>query len=282
MPSLFYTILLFLPLSTSLPNKECNRIKIGDKWYSKEILWSHIGTPYHLHVHKHTNTLIFPFIVLETYSDVDFQLAYYDLDTKEYSVIAGIVDGCSVAVDQKNDEIYLGGSDGIYKFNMVTKIADFYKEKGVNIWGLFHRRNLFYISYPDQKLYMEIDDKFAKVREFENTEVDYFHISSNNDIIFANKSGLYNYNNDNKSIHAITEYITVKQITEDIDGNVYISCTTGLYMYKRDTKELVRVLEMKNLHGIAFDRDNKFILSDKKRIFKLIESNIGCIAEDAW
>ncbi|CAK1540916.1 unnamed protein product [Leptosia nina] len=253
---------------------------MGNKWYIKEILWSHVGRAFNLNIHKASNSLLFSFSVLESYSDLNFLLAYYNIDTKDYSVIAGIPDGCAVAIDQKNDEIFLGGSDGIYKYNMITKIADFHKEKGKNIWNLFFKRNLFYINYPDQQLYMEIDDKFAKVKEFEATQIDYFHICNNNDIIYANKTGLYKFENGPSRAYAINELISVRQITEDIEGNVYVCSNIGIFRY--DKEKLHKILDIRNLHGLAFDRDNSLIVSDEKRIFKLVESHIGCIEEEQW
>ncbi|KAF9406334.1 hypothetical protein HW555_013258 [Spodoptera exigua] len=166
----------------ALPEIACNRLKIGDNWYDRDTLWANIGRPYNLNVHRSSNSLFFSYSLPETYADVDFQLAYFNIDTREYQTIAGIRGGCSVAIDQMNDEIYLGGSDGIYKYNMLTKLADFYKEKGKNIWSLFYKKNLFYISYPDQKLHIEYDGKFATVKEFENFEIDYFHFTGKEEL----------------------------------------------------------------------------------------------------
>ncbi|VVC94503.1 unnamed protein product, partial [Leptidea sinapis] len=272
---ILFIIFVVVSLAASFLEENCKRIRIGTKWYDKEILWSQLGRPYNLNIHKASNTLLFSYSVPETYSEVDFQLAYYNIDVKEYAMIPGIVGGCSVAIDQKNDEIYLGGSDGIYTYNMITKIADYYKEKGKNIWGLFYKRNLFYISYPNQKLLMQIDDKFAEVKEFENIEVDYFHISESNEILYANKSGLYKYDNNNSKTLVLSEVLSIRQISEDLDGTVYICTSIGLYSYNQNS--LQNILSLKNLHGIAFDKNNNFVLSDEKNIFKLIQSNVGCM-----
>ncbi|XP_045488658.1 ommochrome-binding protein-like [Pieris rapae] len=276
-------LLLLSYSSESLSDKECNRIKFESKWYNKEVLWSHVGRAFNLNVHRRSNTLFFSFSVLDTYSDVNFQLAYYNIDTRDYSVIAGIADGCAVAIDQKNDEIYLGGSDGIYKFNMVTTIADFYKQKGKNIWSLFYKRNLFYINYPDQQLFMRVDDKFAKVKEFEKFQIDYFYVSNVNEIIFSNKTGLYKYNAATGIANIINESITVRQISEDTYGDVYICSNVGLYIYQNGI--LIKILDMKNLHGVAFDRDNTLVMSTQKSVFRLVPSNTSCIKdteEEIW
>ncbi|XP_021197491.2 ommochrome-binding protein [Helicoverpa armigera] len=270
-----YILLSAAVSSKAVPEVACNRIKIGENWYDRDTLWGNIGRPYNLNVHRGSNSLFFSYSLPETYSDVDFQLAYFNIDTREYQTIAGIRGGCSVAIDQMNDDIYLGGSDGIYKYNMLTKLADFYKEKGKNIWSLFFKKNLFYISYPDQKLHIEFDGKFATVKEFENFEIDYFHVSSANVIYFANKTGLYKYDNDKMVAQVVNELITVRQIVEDNEGDTYIVSNFGVFADGK-FEGLKKILDMKNIYGLAFDKDNNFIYSDEKNIIKLEYSVVGC------
>ncbi|CAH2059041.1 unnamed protein product, partial [Iphiclides podalirius] len=271
-----YMMLNALACIQSAPNKTCNRIKIHDRWYDREVLWANLGRPFNLYAHKTTNIIFFSYTVPETYSDVDFQLAFIDLNTKEFQNIAGIRGGCSVAIDHSNDEIYLGGSDGIYKYNIMTKLADFYREAGKNIWALFFRRNLFYISYPDQRLHIEVDGKFALVKEFEGFEVDHFHVTGDNEnIYFANKTGFYKYDNDKQRVIVINDVITVRQISEDNDGDLYVCTNLGVFI---DLKHegFKKVLDFKNIYSLTFDKDNNVIVSDEKRIVKLMQTLTGC------
>ncbi|XP_075986621.1 ommochrome-binding protein-like [Anticarsia gemmatalis] len=259
----------------AVPETACNRLKIGDNWYDKELLWSNLGKPCNLNVHKASNILFFSYSLPESYSDIDFQLGHYNLDTKEFQTIAGIRGGCSVAIDQINDDIFLGGSDGIYKYNMMTRLADLYREKGKNIWSLFFRKNLFYISYPDQKLHIEYDGKFAKVKEFENIEIDHFHVTGSNIIYYANKTGLFKYDNDRMESETVSELLVVRQITEDNEGDTYICTNVGVFADGK-YEGFKKILDMKNIYGITFDRDNNMIYSDERNIVKLIYSLIGC------
>lgn len=259
----------------AIPEIACNRLKIGENWYDQEVFWSNLGRPYNLNVHKSSNTLFFSYSLPESYSDVDFQLGQYNLDTKEYQTIAGIKGGCSVAIDQLNDEIFLGGSDGIYKYNMLTKLADFYKEKGKNVWSLFFKKNLFYISYPDQKLHIQYDGKFAKVKEFEDIEIDHFYVTSSNTIYYANKTGLFKYDNENMKAESVSELITVRQIVEDNEGDTYM-CTNIGVLADGKFDGFKKILDMKNIYGLAFDRDNNLIFSDETNIIKLKYNPVGC------
>ncbi|KAI5641048.1 ommochrome-binding protein-like [Phthorimaea operculella] len=258
---------------------ECNKMQIGGKWYEKEVLWGNIGRPYNLNVHKGTNTLFFSYALPETYSEADFQLAYYHIDTRNYDTIAGIQGGCAIAVDQYNDIVYLGGTDGIFKYNMMTKIADQYREQGKNIWALFYKRNLFYINYPNQKLYIEIEETFSLVKEFEDFEVDNFFVSSNNEIYFANRSGYFRYDNEKLRAILINEFITVRQIVEDNDENLYLSTNAGVFA-NTGFYGLKKIIPQRNIYGIAFDRDNNLIYADDSSIIQLKPSDTGCPDEN--
>lgn len=259
----------------TVPDKPCNRLQINGTWYERDVILSNVGRPYHLVVQKSTNMLFFSYSLSEIYADVDFQLAYFNLDTKEHEVIAGIRGGCSVAVDDTNDDIYLGGSDGIYTYNMFTKLADFYKEKGKNIWTLFFKTNLFYISYPDQRLHIEVDGKFVRVSEFEQFEVDNFYMASNNDIHFSNKTGFYKLDYGVGYIESVSDFLSVRQIVEDNEGVLYLCTTYGLYV--RVDEEFIQILNLKNMFGLAFDKDNNIIYSDDHSIIQLRKSDGDCI-----
>lgn len=262
-------IIAALPTVLSIPNKTCNRIQIGEQWYERDVLWSHIGRPYNLNIHKGSNILFF------SYSDVDFQLGYINIDTLESSVIAGIKGGCAIAIDQDNDVVFLGGSDGIYKYNMMTRIADLYKEEGKNIWSLFYRKNLFYISYPSQKLHIEIDGSFLSVKEFEDFEVDNFFATGNNDIFYSNKTAFYKINNISLQSEMVNELISVRQITEDNEENMYLTTNTGIYIMS-DMFPMRLILDMRNIYGLAFDTRNRFVISDENSIILLKPSTTGC------
>lgn len=271
----FIFTIVHMTLAKAVPEVSCDRVKMGDNWYDKEFVWSKQGKPYNLNIHKVSNTLFFSYSMPESYSDMDFQLGYYDLDTGEYSTIAGIKGGCSVAIDQMNDDIYLGGSDGIYKYNMLTKLADFYQEKGKNIWSLFFKKNLFYISYPDQKLHIQYDGKFANVKEFEDIEIDQFHVSNHNVIYYANKTGFYRYDNEKMAAETLSDLITVRQIVEDNEGTTYLCTNIGVFVVST-TEGFKKVLDIKNMYGLAFDRDNSLIYSDEKNIIRLKYSSTRC------
>lgn len=275
MDLLLFIMLLQIKHSISI-EKPCNRFKIGDNYFEKELVWTGIGRPYNLNAHRRSNTIFFSYSTVDRFEDVDFQLAYVDIDSKLPQNIAGIRGGCAVTINQKTDDIYLGGIEGIYKYNMVTKIADFYSEAGKNIWSLSYNRNLFYISYPDQKLFIEVNGKFAVVKEFKYFEVDHFHVSNKGWIYFANSSGLFTYDNYKMKVYVLNNLLTVRQMAEDAEGNMYICAASGVYVITKDNKTLKQVIDLKNLHGLTFDRENNIIFSDESSIIRLQYRVNGC------
>lgn len=275
-------IIVTMPTVLSISNKACNRIQIGEQWYELFVIWSHIGRPYNLNLLRSTNVLFFSYSLSELYSDVEFELGYINIDTLEANVIAGVKGGCTIAIDQGNDVVFLGGSDGIYKYSINTKIANLYKEKGKNIWSLFFRKKLFYISYPNQRLHIEIDGNFLRVKEFEDFEVDHFFVTRNNEIYFANKTAFYIINNIDLKAEMLNDLIIVRQIAEDNEENIYLVTNMGIYVMS-DLFLMKRIVDMRNIYGLAFDRQNRMIFSDDTSIIVLKPSSVGCyVDENHW
>lgn len=247
-------------------------MKFGGKFYDKNVLWKGLARPHNLQVFKTENILFFSYSIAEMFSEHDFQLATFNLEKNETHLIGEVPGGCAIAIDHENDDIYLGGSDGIYLYNSVTRSGEIFKEKGKNVWSLFHRNHLFYISYPEQKLHMAVDGKFSVVKEFKNFEVDVLHITSVGEIYFANKSGLYMFDSDNKHAIVINKLIVVRQITEDSKNNLYMVTNFGIYK----GREWKKLSDANTIYSLAFDKDDNIIISDDRSIIKLIPSVIGC------
>ncbi|XP_053619706.1 ommochrome-binding protein-like isoform X2 [Plodia interpunctella] len=260
--------------SHNLYTNSCDSVKIRGTWYIKVVIWKDVIRPMNLNVHKSSNTLFFSYSVSDTIVDVDSQIAYIHLNRDEFGAVSGVIGGCAIAIDQYDDIIYLGGSHGIYTYNMYTKLTDPYKGDNINIWSLFYNRNLFCITFPKQKLYVEIDGNFAPVREFERCEVDQF-FANNKYMFFANKTGLFSYNVNRSRAEIIQNVISVRQITEDNNENIYVCSNLGTFLLK-DGK-LIKFINLKSIYGIAFDNDDNIIYSSDREIVKLVRSEKGCL-----
>ncbi|XP_013196895.2 ommochrome-binding protein-like [Amyelois transitella] len=257
-------------------NSTCENVKINDNWYKRDILWSHVKRPMNLNVHRSSNTLFFSYSVSDSYVDIDVQIGYMQLNTGETGGVEGVIGGCAIAIDQYDDIIYLGGSKGIYTYNMFTKKADEYREY-INVWALFYNRFLFYISFPYQKLHVEVNGKFITVTEFVNIEVDHY-FSNDREVFIANKSGLFKYNVNEMKIETINDVILVRHITEDNLGNVYVCSNVGVFLLK-DGKLHV-FIESRSIYSLAFDNRNNIIYSTNDDIVRLSRTDKGCFDEN--
>lgn len=256
----------------------CSGLMFDHVYYDKEILLQGLGRPHNLVLHKFSNTLFFSHTI-HNGADVDFEIICYDMKKKEYHRVQNIPGGYAIAYDQGNDDIYFGGHDGIYKYNFLTKSAEFFSEKGKSIWGLFIRKNFYYIEYPIQKLYVYVDENFVRVAEAVNIEVDNFFVSQPNDIYFANKTALYKIERDTKRIIILSDNLTIRQIVEDTFGDIYF-CGNGIYVENKPFDNVKRVAQV-DAFGMIFDGNEDVIYSDGNAIYRLVPSNSSAMCSES-
>nr|XP_034837062.1 ommochrome-binding protein-like [Maniola hyperantus] len=270
--------LLLLPYVATKHGKRdeisCNGLIFDHVYFDREVLVEKLGRPYNLVVHKFSATLFFSHTV-QNGTVVDFQIMSCDIKKKAYKCrdIDGVPGGYAVAYDSGNDDIYFGGHDGIYKYNFLTKSAEFFAEEGKSIWGLFVRNNFYYIEYPSQKLYVYVDDKFLEVAEAIDIEVDIFFVSKHRDIYFSNKTALYKVEKVSRSTIMLDDAISVRQIVEDSYGDIYFCANNGIYVEDKPYVRVKKVANIDNAFGMSFDEHDRVVYSDKNAIYRLLKSN---------
>ncbi|CAH2096745.1 unnamed protein product [Euphydryas editha] len=271
---LLFLLFMFCVVEHSVETDEisCNGLLFDHVYYDREVLLENLGRPYNLVMHKFSATLFFSHTVQKG-TEVDFEIMTYDLNKNITSVVEGVPGGYAIAYDPGNDDIYVGGHDGIYKYNFLTKSAEFFAEEGKSIWGLFIRKNFYYIEYPTQKLHVYIDDKFVQVAEAVNIEVDNFFTTKRFDVYFSNKTALYKVDRISRSPLMLNDDIVVRQIIEDSFGDIYIGGNSGIYVEDKPYNRIRKVANIDNLFGMTFDENDHIIYSDKNAIYRLIPSN---------
>ncbi|KAM3957280.1 ommochrome-binding protein-like [Aphomia sociella] len=250
----------------------CDGIIFHSVYYDKELLFSNLGRPYNLILHKFSGILFFSHTI-QNGTHVDFGIVSCNINRKKCTDIKGVPGGYAIAYDSGNDDIYFGGHDGIYKYNFLTKSAEFFAEEGKSIWGLFVRRNFYYIEYPTQKLYVYQDDSFVLVAEARNIEVDNFFISKHLDIYFSNKTALYKVEKNRKYVIVLNDDVIVRQIVEDGYGDTYFCASDGIYIEDKPYNHIRKLADINQAFGLAFDEHDHVIYSDQDAIYKLLASN---------
>lgn len=219
------------------------------------------------------NKFLLPQVVNGTHAD--FLITTCHIDKKTCSNVKGVPGGYAIAYDAGNDDMYLGGHDGIYKYNFLTKSADFFAEEGKSIWGLFVKRNFYYIEYPTQKLRVYQDDEFLPVAEAVNIEIDHFFISKQMDVYFSNRTALYKVEKPKKEAIVLSDEIVVRQIVEDSYGDTYFCASDGIYIEEKPYHRIKKVAHIVQAFGLTFDEHDQIVYSDENSIYRLRPSQIA-------
>lgn len=246
---------------------ECEGVNITGVSYESETLKEDLDRPYLLAVDYSTNNLYFSYNVKE--DEDDFRSARLNLNTKEFNNIEGVANGFAQAVDQRTHEVYIGGSDGIYKYDYGLNKAELVGERGSNIWTLYFKEVLYYSIFPYQFLYVLEDGQPRRFRDLEDTKVDHFVIDNEDDIFFSNNTGLYSQKKGTKNAVLYKENPVLRSLTTDINGNVYACLQDGIYAVRKSSTSLEKVVELSDGFGLAFDNDNNIVYSDASRLVRL-------------
>ncbi|KAJ8709872.1 hypothetical protein PYW08_009876 [Mythimna loreyi] len=258
----------------------CDGVIFHNVYYDRELLFSDLGRPYNLVMHRFSGILFFSHTI-QNGTSVDFGIRACHLDKRTCRDIKGVPGGYAVAYDAGNDDIYFGGHDGIYKYNFLTKEAEFFAEEGKSIWGLFVRRNFYYIEYPTQKLYVYRDDRFIQVAEAIHIEVDIFFVSKHFDVYFANKTALYKVEKPISEPIVLSDEIQVRQIVEDNYGDVHICASDGIYLEEKPYHRIKKVAAIDQAFGTTFDDTDNMIYSDRNNIYRLTPSKYSGVCMNA-
>lgn len=268
---LFITIFNIIQ-SANAEKIACDGLIFHHVYYDKEVLFTKVGKPYNLVYHKFSGILFFSHTVVES-MHIDFAIKACHLDTKRCTDVKGIDGGYAIAYDLMNDDIYMGGHNGIYQYNFLTKQAEFFDAKGKSIWALFIRKNFYYIEYPGQKLYVYKDAGFVEVAEAIGIEVDHFHVSRTNQIYFSNKTAIFKVISAGRTTEVLSDDVVVKQIAEDNYGEIYFACLDGIYLEDKLDVGITKVITIDQCFGLTFDNNDNVIYSDKNSINRLIPSH---------
>ncbi|KAJ2941607.1 hypothetical protein O0L34_g14663 [Tuta absoluta] len=275
-----YFTLGFANAAYKVHQVSCGGMIFNHVYYDKEQVNCNLGRPYNLMYHKFSNTIYFSHTILNE-TEVDFAIMSCHLDKKQCANINGVPGGYALAYDMGNDDIFMGGHNGIYKYNFLTKKADYFSERGKSIWALFVRRNFYYIEYPTQKLFVYKEDTFVPVAEAMYIEIDQFFVSRFGEIYFANKTALFKVTKTTREVIVLNDVLVIRQIAEDNYGDVYFCANDGIYIEQKPAPSLKKLADIDQAFGLAFDQHDHVIYSDKDCIFRLIPSKHSDICYDA-
>lgn len=239
--------------------------------YKKQIILADLKVPTKLSIDRQTNNLFFR-INSDQYSDQNFHSVVLNLDTGLNAIIPSIRNGFASAVDPAGS-VYLGGSDGIYRFNYSTRDVD---EPGilenVDILDLYFNKYLYFVETSSQNVFRWSKKNKFMVRKLEGFGIQHFSVHDNEDIFLVNPAGVYIYRKG--SLSPITFGCArnghFRGLAVDIYGAPYLIAQDGIYSVDMLHRQIMKMLHIENAYGLAFDKDNNIIYSDERSVGKLI------------
>lgn len=242
-----------------------NTINIGDVPHAVIVLANDLNAPYQLAVDYESNVLFFS---TDTEIDYNSESGYINLDTKHIVIVRNLPGGFANAVDGDNQIVYIGATNGVYKYDYKTESAKLYSGRGINVWQLFYKEYLYFTEYFTQRAYVftHKNGTFEEVPELKGIKVLVLGVDMNNNYFFSNASGLFNVKRGGSRISKIGNWNAIA-FTTDIDGNLFFCTYTGLFVISND--EVVLLASVRPVYGMAIDRNGEIIYTNSRQIVKL-------------
>ncbi|XP_034829649.1 ommochrome-binding protein-like [Maniola hyperantus] len=253
--------------------ENCNGTVVHNIKHEKQVLKSNIRSPYQLAIDYNTNTLFFSYSSDDP--DSTFDSAYINLKTNEFKIIKGITGGFANAVDEQGNVVYLGGQDGIYKFDYETNVATHLDGTDHNIWQLFFKKDLYYSKYPEEEVYIFKNHQSYRVPELTGTKGMLIAVDNFDNIYFSNSSGLFVHKKAKDYTSFVGDY-NLNGFTSDINGEIFFSTPEGIYYVNENTKKVEKLTSIDNLYGAAIEADGSIIYASEDSLVRLKPTKTYC------
>ncbi|XP_026484564.2 ommochrome-binding protein-like [Vanessa tameamea] len=259
--------------SEKSPEKKCEGIHVHDKFHKKDVIGIGLNRPYQLAYDHGDHKIFFSYNTGKDDED-SFEIGYIEKGHIKHKVLPSVENGFAIAIDNKDNLVYFGGSEGIYKQHLKTNGSKV--EKVIshhNIWDMFFKHHLYFIEYPSQKLYKCEHDKTKIKIEHQKViheKIFQFAIDGDDDMFITNETGLYRIKNGtDHRIHYDGPKI-YRAIEIDNKGVAHFSGQNGIFIVNKENDTLEKIAHIKNIFGLAFDNNNNIVYSDPHEIVKLL------------
>ncbi|XP_047022385.1 ommochrome-binding protein-like [Helicoverpa zea] len=271
----FYILALVLAVADAgLIFGDTNCVIIHNVNFEKEILKSDVQSPYQLAIDHDTNTLFFSYTAR---TDEMFKIAYLSLKTGDFGIVSGIHGGFATAIDRMSHVIYMGGDDGIYRFDYDNKDAtNLHINENSNIWQMFYKNALYFTTYPEEKAYVYKSKKLYEIADLLNVKVMLIAVNRQDNLVYTNSSGVFLYSKTDGSTIQLNNGVA-NGITADIEGNLYFSTASAIYSIDDKTNAVERLARLENTYGMAIDNAGNIIYATEDSIIRLKPSRKVCI-----
>ncbi|CAH2099740.1 unnamed protein product [Euphydryas editha] len=259
--------------SSTADKEKCEGIHVRDKFHKKVVIGMGLNRPYQLAYDHHNHKIFFSYNIGKDDED-SFEIGYIEKGHIKHKVLKEVENGFAIAINNNDNVVYFGGSDGIYKLHLKTN--DSVTEKILshqNIWDMFFKHHLYFIVYPSQKLYKYEHSKNKTKPEHQKSiheKIFQFAIDGDDDKFITNETGLYRIKNgtDHRIFYEGPKIYRAIEI--DNKGVAHFSGQNGIFVANKKNDTLEKIAHVKNIFGLAFDSNNNIIYSDPHEIVKLV------------
>ncbi|XP_014356906.2 ommochrome-binding protein [Papilio machaon] len=208
------------------------------------------------------------------------KIGFVSLDNpEERGIISGnkILNFGTFDVDQNNEIIYLGGSDGIFVLETKENILAFFSSRGDSIQNLFYKGNVYFVINGQSKITRKKGDNFEAYLESER--IKNFVITKNDVIVYLSILGLFATKRNETVLLSNNPFF--RGLTIDLDDVVYTWWVDGIYKVNI-AKNLLesnihRVAYITTIGSMVFDNDNNILFTSDRGLYALTETNTTTI-----
>ncbi|CAH2098590.1 unnamed protein product [Euphydryas editha] len=268
-------LLIILTLATlTYADKRCQGVFVHDSYYSLSIIKDGINNLHDMAINRRDSSVYFTF---DDLSEIPSKLlAHLDMNTHKATLINGIRNATAIAIDQVNSRVYVGGSDGLFKINEITKVPERLPIQD-DIKSMHYKGALYFIN-TKREAYKFEDGHATLVPELQGVEVDSLVLDDDNNIFFTQNTKLFRIKLNTRAINTHENYLT-NFLTVDKYKKVYICTNKGLYMYNKFKYVFDKVADFNNLKAITFNSVNEPIYAVADYIIKLNLNEVPCFED---
>lgn len=203
------------------------------------------------------------------------RLGHIDIETKVAKIIDGIINATAIAIDNFNNKVYIGGSNGIYRFNE-QKLPDRLPIQD-DVISMHYKNGLYFVNRRNEAY--KFEDGFATpVPELQGVKVDRLIIDDDNNIFFTREKKLFRVKLGTRAINTHESHVA-NFIATDNYARTYLCTDKGLYVYNKYKFVFDRKGDLRNLKALSFGKMNELVYAVADYIVKLSLSSLGCFED---
>ncbi|XP_026746258.1 ommochrome-binding protein-like [Trichoplusia ni] len=194
--------------------------------YSKALIFQNHPISGQLAVDRVANIVHFHY---EDTRTADHTVAF-DLDDIRFLYIPDIQFSFARTVDQATRDVYIGGANGIYKYNPITNETSRYGLSDKTIWHMQFKDKIYYTIFKTKGLYTLEKKQSKTIPALKDFNIDDFIIDKKDDIYFMSNFTVYKLKKGESKATFFSSIIY--SLTTDIQDNAYFVQRENRGLYK--------------------------------------------------